>query len=296
MIARQPNPAETPRFWPWEAEPYRLWSLLDMLKPWAHRFGELMSCVLDCEHTLSAMADAAELPSTQQIYIRHYLNELYVYTTELELDRGGQLLGLLGSLDPSIQEQIKGFPIPKAGDIRIRLTTFRQSLDRELRRRSFLFVPDAKAAFYEQTDLFGPQVSERFSRAAQDIKEAGTCIALDRPTAAVFHLMCVLEVGIDRLSHALGLPYKQAAWHTILNDIEKRVNALGPQDGSDWRADKEFYSQAVVEFRFFKDAWRNHVAHGRARYNEGEARNIFEHIRSFMEWLSGRLSERPADA
>ena len=264
-----------------------------MLKPWAHRFGELMSCVLDCEHTLSQMAPTDELPSTQQYYIRHYLNELYDYTRELGLDRGGQILGLLGSLDPSIQTQIKNFPVPKAGDIKIRLTTFRQSLDRELRTRSFLFVPDAKAAFYEQADLFGSQVGDHFPKAAQDIKEAGNCIALDRPTAAVFHLMCVLEVGIDSLSHALGLPYKQAAWNTILNDIEKRVNALGPQDGADWRGDKEFYSQAIVEFRFFKDAWRNHVAHGRARYNEGEARNIFDHIRAFMGWLSSRLSQRP---
>ncbi len=105
--------------------------------------------------------------------------------------------------------------------------------------------------------------------------------------------MCVLEVGLDSLASALGLPSRQANWDTILRDIEEKIKAIGPASGATWKEDKEFYSGAALEFRFFKDAWRNHVAHARARYNEGEAAHIFEHVKAFMRHLSTRLSERP---
>ena len=41
----------------------------------------------------------------------------------------------------------------------------------------------------------------------------------------------------------------------------------------------------------FKNAWRNHAMHARARYNEAEARRILEHTKGFMQHLSQRLHE-----
>jgi hypothetical protein len=140
---------------------------------------------------------------------------------------------------------------------------------------------------YDQVDLFGPEVHTRFSKASFDIKEAGTCLALGRATSSVFHLMCVLEVGLDRLSYALGLPFSQRNWEPILQDIEEKIRTI-PSKG-----DREFYSRAALEFRFFRDVWRNHTMHGRARYDEQTAEAVLDHVKAFMVHLATRLQERP---
>lgn len=275
------------RGWPWQADPYRLWSVLEMLTPWAQYFGELLSCILDCEHTLSERDPAAKIESTYQYYIRHILNTAHRRCKELGLDSGGQIDRLLGVLDPSLQEQVMNFPIPTAGDMRVKLRTLRESLDRELKSRLFLFVPAAKAETYDQVELFGPEVHTKFSKASADIREAGTCLALGRATAAVFHLMCVLEVGLDSLSSALSVPYSQKNWEQILRDIETAISTIA------FRQDREFYSRAALEFKFFRDAWRNHTMHGRGKYGDVQAEEIFDHVKAFMVHLATRLQERP---
>jgi hypothetical protein len=58
----------------------------------------------------------------------------------------------------------------------------------------------------------------------------------------------------------------------------------------------KFYSQAGIEFRYFKDAWRNRVAHARADYDKYQALGIISHVHDFMTQLSTRLSEIEEDA
>jgi hypothetical protein len=53
----------------------------------------------------------------------------------------------------------------------------------------------------------------------------------------------------------------------------------------------QFLSEAAKEFFYFKDGWRNYVAHGRAAYDEHQALGVLEHTRSFMNHLATRLSE-----
>jgi hypothetical protein len=52
-----------------------------------------------------------------------------------------------------------------------------------------------------------------------------------------------------------------------------------------------FYSQAAVQFRYFKDAWRIRVAHARETYEEPAATRVFNHTLEFFETLSTRLQE-----
>ncbi len=56
---------------------------------------------------------------------------------------------------------------------------------------STVFVIPADKARYFQTNatLFGAEVDGKFPSAAFEIAEAGKCLALERNTAAVFHLM-----------------------------------------------------------------------------------------------------------
>ena len=54
---------------------------------------------------------------------------------------------------------------------------------------------------------------------------------------------------------------------------------------------KRFYSEAAVQFTYFKDAWRNYVVHENRIFDEDKALQIFEHVRAFMQSLAMKLSE-----
>ncbi|MFY9820037.1 MAG: hypothetical protein WAM82_01565 [Thermoanaerobaculia bacterium] len=183
---------------------------------------------------------------------------------------------------------------------RLKLTsdTFFPELQRRIRHELesvlWLHVSHDRSKYYlEAQDGFGESVATAFCSVSYNVEEASKCFALGRYTACVFHLMCILEVGLDSLAHALALPYSQKNWNEILKTIEAAIVAIVPGSTPTWKDDKEFYSTAALEFKFFRDAWRNHVAHGRARYGDEEAGRIVEHVEAFMQHLATRLKERP---
>ena len=108
--------------------------------------------------------------------------------------------------------------------------------------------------------------------------------------------MRVLEHGLRALCLTLEVSFGEGTRHRAFDRIEKRISVLDSQvkQQSAWRKKRQFYMEAVAEFRHFKDAWRNHAAHGHAHYDEERAEKIIEHTRSFMQVLSTRLKEKKA--
>jgi hypothetical protein len=70
---------------------------------------------------------------------------------------------------------------------------------------------------------FGAEVETRFPASAYDIDEAAICLALRRPTAAMFHCLCVLQQGLRAHARWRGVadPPTQAGqrWQAILSDL-----------------------------------------------------------------------------
>jgi len=52
-----------------------------------------------------------------------------------------------------------------------------------------------------------------------------------------------------------------------------------------------FLSQAVKEFVYFKDGWRNFAMHGLEEYDAPKALSILNHVKTFMAHLATKLSE-----
>jgi hypothetical protein len=152
----------------------------------------------------------------------------------------------------------------------------------------FLFLTPSEAELYQQKEpLFGQEVEDHFSLASFDIAESGKCLALSRGTACIMHLMRVLEFGLNVLANELGVRFERREWENVINDIEVAVKLInGPHVGTEWREKQKFYSEAAKDFRYFKNAWRNHAMHARERYDASEAKLIFEHVKSFMHHLA----------
>ena len=167
------------------------------------------------------------------------------------------------------------------------------AISSEMSTKLFMRIFPERVAFCEQEDLFGAVVAANFPSAKKDIKSAGSCYAFDRNTACVMHLMRVLEVSLSTLAKQLGIAFDRRNWENIINDIEAEIKKInGPAWGSDWKVKNQFYSGAAKDFRYFKDAWRNHAMHFREHYEASEAKTILDHVKSFMIHLAdGGLKE-----
>jgi len=166
-----------------------------------------------------------------------------------------------------------------------------KNLKIQMGKRLFYSIDLDKQHFITDSNLFGDDVANDFPSAAFDIVEAGMCLAFDRWIASVFHSMKVLEIGLQALAKNLGVPFEQQTWERVINDIEAKINDINKTGAKTDLDKKQFYSQAAVEFRHFKNAWRNHVMHVRATYGKEQAENIFEHTKQFMAHLATELKE-----
>jgi len=54
-------------------------------------------------------------------------------------------------------------------------------------------------------------------------------------------------------------------------------------------------AEAATQFRFIKNAWRNHAMHARATYDETQAREIYNSVGAFLRQLANHLRERLSD-
>ncbi|HEV7587958.1 MAG TPA: hypothetical protein VGO40_07480 [Longimicrobium sp.] len=165
-----------------------------------------------------------------------------------------------------------------AGQLRV----LREVLEDELRERSVFLMPAAEVIHYIANEtLLGTDVAARFPDLSSDIDEAGKCFATDRYTAVVFHLMRVMEVGVQELGNALGITLtEEKAWQNILDEVNKAVKALPKRDPK-----APEYALLAANLFNVKLAWRNEVMHPKATYTKEEAERILSATKAFMNEL-----------
>ena len=168
-------------------------------------------------------------------------------------------------------------------------TELRQTIYGEMEDHLFLWIPADRSEFYTQPlPLFGETVAHRFPAADFDIEETGKCFATGRFTACVLHAMRVLELGLRSLAKVLKVQFEEKDWAKVLNEMRGEWNRREqlPNKPAAWKRDRQFYSEAFVEFRYLKDAWRNYAMHAKERYDEERAESILLHVKSFMIHLA----------
>jgi hypothetical protein len=175
----------------------------------------------------------------------------------------------------------------------------RESLIRESWFRVFIVTDKDLAGYVDNEVLFGRDVYESFPSARADIREAGNCLATGCRTATVFHLMRAAEYGLRSLARdrriqlpKKGLIVELATWEEIIKELEHAETAIQGYPRTTAReAQFKFYHGAMMQFRAFKNKFRNCVMHTRDTYDAHQARSAFERVREFMQILASRISE-----
>ncbi|WP_311271309.1 hypothetical protein [Sphingobium sp. WCS2017Hpa-17] len=122
-----------------------------------------------------------------------------------------------------------------------------------------------------ESPLFGEKVEASFPTAAPEISDAGRCRAAGLWTACAMHLMRALEPALQALACLVDVTPDQN-WNSALNQIEAKLREIRKsRDGAEM---EQWASEAVLQLRAVKNAWRNHAMHGRLRYGEGETVKI----------------------
>jgi hypothetical protein len=205
-------------------------------------------------------------------------------------------LGLrLSSISVSRLQSLFEQPNPTYGQFHPLVAELKGRLNDELSGTFFLSLTPSEADHYEHPLNGWGDVPSKFSSVIIDIEESSKCLALNRNTGAVFHLMRVIEVGLRALGIALKDPNldptENPTWERILRKCDAELQKPHNQRSPEWAADDAFFSDAVANLRAVKDAWRNPTVHIGISYDSEKASEVWNAVRAFMRHLASKLRE-----
>jgi hypothetical protein len=206
---------------------------------------------------------------------------------------GAQISGMMAS---ELEILVGQRPIVY-GDILRMLDAIDETLRRELSIPTLLVLqPDERAKFAPYAPLFGQEVADSFpTEVAFDIDEAGKCLALGRPVAAVFHLMRVMESGLRAVARCLQIPDPvkpgERNWGFILKLVRAGINAKWPTVEDRMEGSGQDFDGLYASLDAVKNPWRNASLHVDRKYTDDEAEHIFVAVRGFMKRLASQCDE-----
>lgn len=272
----------------WEDSPYSLVSLDEMYQFWGAYFTDTARRLTALEHHLKEIKEDYGCVSDahREIFLP-LLAEI-----ETECKRAGLTFSLV-HIEWSLTRLNDKECLVK--ELKQFLPGIRDRIQEELHLNIYLRIESHHKEFYEGEMLFGEKVAQNFSSSSYDICEAGKCLALNRSTASVFHLMRIMENGLQALGKSLNdpnlNPKKNPSWDAMLKKCLVELQKPLADRCTEWKSDDVFFSQATGNLLAVKNAWRNPTMHIGEKYTDEEASDIFLAVRGFMRHLATKLSE-----
>jgi hypothetical protein len=190
------------------------------------------------------------------------------------------------------------------------LRVLRQCVEADLEDKWFAFVLPEKATLLRDAPEEWRKIIDAIPKAKEDIREGLYCYALERNTAAIFHLMRVAEHGLRILAKKLRvsldlkhkghiIPIDYAEWQKVIEAIKNKLDKIKRRPSGPKRSEQlEKLSDAGDHCLFMKDIWRNAVSHARKPYSEAEAKAALGRVKDFMIFVAkefaGAKSAKPA--
>lgn len=150
--------------------------------------------------------------------------------------------------------------------------------------------------FTEECGLaFGPEFQIKFPSALCDLEEGCNCLAMGRFTAAVFHLMRIMEILLRAVHACLGFQPASGIdknWGNMLQAIKSNMNGRNANGNSGWTGkDRQFFEDLYASIDAVRVAWRNTTMHVEQRYDKDEAQHLFHVVKALSKKLSSRCDE-----
>jgi hypothetical protein len=179
-------------------------------------------------------------------------------------------------------------PDAKLGDFyRLIAEAFRRIED-EMSNLTYVELDARLAHYFHKPSADWHRVISTFPQLRNEIRQASRCLAFERNTACVFHLMRVMEVGLEALRRRAKVRRRRATWDAIIMDIDKKLNPKpGTKKPPRLRRHMRVMADAVMRLRAVKDAWRNPTMHEIQHvYDSHQAEQVYISVRSFMRKMA----------
>ena len=164
----------------------------------------------------------------------------------------------------------------------------------ELRDRRF-FGLDKDLGKLFKLQQFPADVRLRFPSAVVDIDEAMNCLALERSTASVFHMMRVMEIAVRAAATCLGVPEpirgSDKNWGNMLNQIKAAMSAKWPTAADKMQEDFKLFENLYVSLDAVRSGWRNSTMHVERTYTMDDAHRIRHAVEGLLIIMAGRFDE-----
>jgi len=173
------------------------------------------------------------------------------------------------------------------------LDEFSSRVVHELKRRIFVYIPPDRARHLDEQLLgryFGEGVANAFPELASEIDEASRCLGFGCNTAAVFHLMRVVEIGLRAMATEIGVDRQANSWGGIIGQLEARLSEI---DATKKTPEIRKTEKRIADLRLTVDAirraWRNPTVHEVAtNFTDEQAERVYQTVRDFMQILATR--------
>jgi HEPN domain-containing protein len=275
-------------FAPWIENPFKLWSLMELLEVHAEAFialGRLIEQHITSFKVTGIFGTTLEF-SKQPAELINFINIAKKYCVVLNLPISEKLWSNALQNPPQSHREL---------DILIEVIT------EEISSQLFFFIPSNRADYYDwkliekiKSSVF-PGITP-FPNASKELMRASRCYTKGEYTACVFHTMRAAEIGLRALAIHLGIvfPFEitLAQWNDLITKVESTIKAQEKLPKSKAKDEElKFCSEAASQFRYFKNAYRIFVAHARESYDEDQALKIMQGTGDFIVSLSPKLKE-----
>lgn len=248
-----------------------------MLRFHADKFVSILNAIVSVE-TLTqdpvALAAAKDIRTHQANKVMQLGLQLRNLQLPVAVKKAEQLEFYLGKTDATGREKAWGEMISGA------CKELRERIEHELDGKAVYSIPAMVELLEPSAPLFGKAVDDKFPTAAEEISEAGKCLALGRSTASVFHLMRTMECAVRVLSEKIGISDTERVWGNLLSDMAVKIEKL-PKGN-----ERNQWSEAHTLLYHVKQAWRNDTMHPKEVHTPEQAKSIFEAVKVFMQHLA----------
>jgi len=279
--------AAAPRSAQWLGGQRQLWSLYDMLQFNAALLVDTVQNIEKVKGIIDHYGEAVARDPGHTEMAREWFTRL---ADHLAFD-----LDYL-PVSESLRGQLKRFRVAATTEpldrLVWRIQEIQIGLQEDLKDQVFYSIAREDAKLIKTPgDFWSPDLHEAFPDAAANMRSCVRCMALDMPTASVYHAMCAVQHGLRRLADQLGVAFSRdfdvLEWSTIIRSIDAKLKAMMEEPKSVERdARIKFGAEASSHFFAIKEAWRNYVMHGRGDYAPDDARSIGSAVRDILRALA----------
>jgi len=208
------------------------------------------------------------------------------FTTLAELCSKYGLLTTASTAKLTVDKYATPQPDPGFTQLSEEVRIARRVLNQEMGTLCYMEIPPAQRHYWNNQKPFGASVSARFPETDYDLEQAAKCLALDRYTACVFHLMRALDHVLNIFAGHIGATFDPMKnWKPILKAIKDKIDPM-PEGTIDEKQKKEDYQRVYGHLQAVMNAWRNPTMHPRKDYDIESAEDVFCTTRGFMRDLT----------